>query len=49
MRPLAYHLLVAVLLLLAPLLARGQQGQLAGHITTSDRAAGFSGVTLTLH
>jgi hypothetical protein len=48
MRPLACHLLVAIFLSLAPLLASGQQGQLLGHILTSDRAEGFPGVTLTL-
>lgn len=48
MKPPAYPLLVAVLLWLAPHPAWCQQGQLAGHVTTSERAEGFAGVTLTL-
>jgi hypothetical protein len=49
MKPLASHLLATALLWLAPLATRCQPGQLAGHVTTSDRAEGFAGVTLTLH
>lgn len=41
-------LLVAVLLLLAPPPARCQQGQLAGHVITSEKDEGFPGATLTL-
>jgi hypothetical protein len=48
MKPTAYHLLFAALLVLAPLRARCQQGQLAGQVTSSELAGGFPGVTLTL-